>query len=157
MEVSTRLETMIHVPSSGLPESAGTLPAEGDHREFWYSWKVIKEAQTAETFSAVKVDNSDLYEFRERAAALGPQVYAILVEAGETEERHVTTFLTKSTPELEAHIYALEAEIIEKYCDRIFDFHVRTVPTDDQGNRVLPPGETYFMLTWQSPLSHGDA
>jgi len=71
------------------------------------------------------VDNSDIYDFRNRVASLGEQVVAVLVEEGEEGERHITTFLSEESQELEQKIYDLEAETIEKYQDKAFDFHVR--------------------------------
>ena len=155
MELSNSIDTMIRIPSAGLPLSAHTAPAVEAKFNCWHSWKVIDGATPNTYTSTVKVDIGDLREFRERAAKIDSRVYAILVEPGEGEERHITTFLTEPDAEVERQIYELEAEIIDKYQDRIFDFHLRTITRDDNGRPLLPCASIYFMLTWETP-SHGN-
>lgn len=74
---------------------------------------------------------------------------AVLAEWGESGERHVTTFLARRDAGLEEKIYEIEAQLIEKYKDRTFDFHLRQVPRDSDGKPKLPGGP-YFLLTWQA-------
>lgn len=153
----TRLETMLQGTGTGLPNSILTAPAEGHQARMWCAWEAVKGAHSdTRSLTTVEVDINDLFDFREKIADLGPNVFAMLVEGGETGERHITTFLKESDSDLESRIYGIEADIIEKYPNHTFDFHVREIPRDGAGNPILPPGETYFMLTWQSPKTNGN-
>jgi hypothetical protein len=132
-----------------MPTSVGTSLAKF-HTNLWYSWAPIETASfDTRSVMTAYVDNSDLYELRERVADLGENVLAILAEYGESGERHITTFLAKRDSCLEERIYEIEAQMMEKYKDRIFDFHIRAVPRDSSGNPELPSGP-YFLLTWQA-------
>jgi hypothetical protein len=93
------------------------------------------------------VDNSDLHEFRQKVAELGEDVVAVLVETGEECDRHITTFLATRNAEVEQKIYEIEAHLIKKYQDRVFDFHLRPLPRSESGDPELPSGP-YFLLTW---------
>jgi hypothetical protein len=98
---------------------------------------------------AIHVDNTDLYEFRQKVADLGENIVAVLAEWGEGGERHITTFVAKKDADIERRIYEMEAQLIEKFKDRTFDFHLRSVPRGSDGNPELPTGP-YFLLTWQA-------
>ena len=153
MRQSTRLDVLIKRPLSGLPSSerADRIPPRpGEQEPLFHSWQVMESAdlRTQTTTVGIVVDNTDIYEFRRRVSALSDQVVALFVEEGEQGERHITTFISKASKVLENKIFQVEAEIISKYTNRIFDFHVRIVPQDDSGNPVLPGG-TYYLLTWQ--------
>ncbi len=145
---SNRVDTLINAVLN-LPLTAGTslrkIPVN-----LWHSWPPLVNA-SVETKSSLAfyVDNSDLYEFRQKIADLGEGIIAILAEWGEGNERHITTFMDRREKALEGKIYELEAELIEKYKDRVFDFHVRPVPRNSAGKPELPEGP-YFLLTWQA-------
>lgn len=145
---SNRIDTLIHATLK-MPVSEGSsLKKLPESR--WYTWAPRGDA-TLDTRSimTVFVDNSDLYEFRQKVADLGEDVVAVLAELGEGGERHVTTFLAKRNPDLEQGIYDIEAQLIQKYQDRVFDFHLRPVPLNSAGNPELPSGP-YFLLTWHA-------
>jgi hypothetical protein len=144
---SNRVDTLINAALT-MPSSVGTS-LDKFPVNLWHSWALIKVANFETRSMAVHVDNSDLHEFRGKVADLGENIVAVLAECGEGGERHVTTFLAKRDAHLEGRIYEIEADLIEKYKDRIFDFHIRPVPRDSTGKPELPSGP-YFLLTWQA-------
>ncbi len=145
---SNRVDTLINAALK-MPPSVRTC-LERSPESLWHSWAPRKDASfETRSVMAVYADNSDLYEFRQKVADLGEGVAAVLAEWGERGERHVTTFLAKRDANLEERIYEIEAQVIEKYKDRVFDFHTRPVPLDATGNPHLPAGP-YFLLTWQA-------
>lgn len=153
MRPSTRLDVMIRrLPLELLLETdVRTFPAGENPEESWFHCWDVEEITHVETRTGMRevVDYSDIHEFRRKAVSLGEEVIAVLVEEGEDNERHITTFLSREAPELEEKIYRLESEIIEKYRNRVFDFHLRVVPKGDDGQPSLPGG-TYYLLTWSA-------
>lgn len=152
MKQSTRLvDVLIKRPPSDLPHSFTDPDVDEGTEHFFYSWELDRRAEPETHTSSLQLraQNSDIHEFRRNVASLGKEIFAVLVEEGEENERHITTFVNKLTEELARQIYALEAEIIQKYRNRIFDFHVREAPRDDSGEVQLPGG-TYYLLTWQA-------
>jgi hypothetical protein len=113
------------------------------------TWKirVVDPSMLTQTATQTLVVNfDDLHEFKERVTAIGENVVAILAEE-EDGTRHVTTFLRESSDEYLEKIIDIQADLIERYEDRDFSFHIRVAPRNDAGEIWLPDGP-YFLLTW---------
>jgi len=133
---------------STLPNSVAT---EGDVKvspDWFHSWPIVTIGHPATSASICIVDNSDIHDFRQEVASI-PGVCALLVETAADGERHVTTFVLELSEEIETRVYRAEARIIDKYLDRMFDFHLRVVPRDERGRPQLPGGP-FYLLTWQA-------
>ena len=94
------------------------------------------------------IDNKDLHEFKQAVASISAQVLAIRAEKGEAGERHITTFISEDSESLEEKIIAAQAQIILKYPEKNYSFHIRAAQRNEDGKVWLPSG-SYCLLTWE--------
>ena len=105
--------------------------------------------------SVERVD--DLHDFTRKVSSLDG-VAAVLVEKGESGERHITTFIEAESEQLVERIIDSQADIIDLYCQepgsgspssppRQYSFHIRVVPKNEEGEFTLPRGH-YYLLPW---------
>jgi hypothetical protein len=151
MSRSTEVDVLIsRIVDPAFPPSGGTAVGKQEilqKGEPWFHcWRRIAAVNSTTVVRQV-VDYSDIYDFRQRVVSI-PGVVAVLAEPGPGGERHITTFLSSESDEAEEQVYEVEAAIIDKYCNRVFDFHLRVVPRDEHG-RPLLSGGPFYLLTWQ--------
>ena len=146
MRVSTS-QFLISQPPEKSGSIATALLGGAPGVDLSYEWEELEFRGPTITKVQPVPDMSGLRQFCDKISKLG--VAAVMAEEIEGGVQHVTTFLSERSREVEAEIYKIEAEVIEKHPDVMLEFHVRVIPRDINGSPELPTGR-YYLLTWRS-------
>jgi len=145
--VSTNAQFLISQPPEKSGSIATALLGGVPGVDLSYKWEELEFPVPTITVVQPVRDMSAVRDFCDKISKLG--IAAVMVEETEVGVQHVTTFLSERSREVEAEIYNIEADVIQRHGGVTLEFHIRAVPRDTDGAPELPSGR-YYLLTWHA-------